>query len=272
MVKCLLKELKESIDNDSLPIYGELKFSIAVGTFSQSIFSNGNTQVSGSNNVSFKNAGGTSDYTNPFTLTSEMNQFKTIAATEAGTVKIDDRYKLVPRTGVFGYSGVYNVVGGVENLYIPSNTTYFRFQNCRMEDLTIKEIIDTVLSRATITDIDLSETINANDNTLQGDINDLAIPGIKNIGLSGCKLVTGDIASIASIATLINIALANTNVYGTIESFVAGQRIVGNTTGSVSGNSAGWGKVTFNGATTHAKGTVSWTASTITMDGVTINA
>jgi len=87
------------------------------------------------------------------------------------------------------------------------------------------------------------------------------------------SLVSGDIVKLGKCINLTNLAFGNSHCHGTIESWVQAQRANGRTTGSVTGNSQNVSSdVTFNGSTTNAKGTVSWTATTITMNGITINA
>ena len=82
--------------------------------------------------------------------------------------------------------------------------------------------------------------------------------------------VTGDIINLGSLINLTNIGIGNCNINGTIESFVQAQRSAGRSSAQITGSSINWGKVTFNGSST--KGLLSWTSTTITMNGVTINA
>lgn len=81
---------------------------------------------------------------------------------------------------------------------------------------------------------------------------------------------TGDIINLGNLVNLTNIGIGNTGISGTIESFVQAQRSAGRNSAQITGSSANWGKVTFNGSST--RGTLSWTPTTITMNGVTINA
>lgn len=86
------------------------------------------------------------------------------------------------------------------------------------------------------------------------------------------SLVSGDIVKLGKCINLTNLAFGKSHCSGTIESLIQAMRANGRTTGSMTGNSANNSDVTFNDSKSNAKGTVSWTASTITMNGITINA
>lgn len=273
-MNCLLKVLKASADNNNLPVYGELKLKIKTGTFLQSIsaYTSSNCEVAGESGITFKNVGLTTVLSNPFQITSDMGSGFNVVASQDAIVTISNKYGLLQLSGTakeFGFRGIKDIVGGFESIIIPSGTKKFVFHNSAMS-LNILEVGNKLNDIDGIEIIDLGQ--DSNDNHLTGNISSLVKTGLKNVDLGGNQSVTGDILSFGNITTLENIALRNTLVAGTIESFVAAQRAAGRTTGSVSGNSAGWGNVTFNGSTTNAKGAVSWTATTITMNGVTINA
>ena len=105
---------------------------------------------------------------------------------------------------------------------------------------------------------------------LTGSINGFnKLTNLKSLSLVNVK-VTGDIVNLGNLVNLTNVGIGNTNISGTIESFVKAQRSAGRNSAQLTGSSRDWGKVTFNGSST--KGTLSWTATTITMNGVTINA
>lgn len=86
------------------------------------------------------------------------------------------------------------------------------------------------------------------------------------------SLVSGDIVKLGKCINLTNLAFGYSHCSGTIESLIQAMRANGRTTGSMTGNSINNSDVTFNGSTANAKGTVSWTVSTITMNGITIDA
>jgi hypothetical protein len=88
--------------------------------------------------------------------------------------------------------------------------------------------------------------------------------------------VTGNITDIGNLINLKQIKFSgNTGVTGSIEEFVAAQRLAGRTIESTGIDfSRGMANVTFNGNSTltnHAC-TLTWTADSITYDGVTISA
>lgn len=273
---CLVTKLKGVVSGDA-PIYGCLEMVIAgTGSPLKQIFSvpsNEESVVSGNNGIVFKNLSLSADYPNPFTLTSIMEGFNVICAADA-KMSVTNKYKLRSLLSMgfyqYGFAGVKEFIGGIDSFIysIPNNTTWlalsYYFSKMELSDIVPKA----VSYNSSIVAFQFS-----NSPRIEGNINVFRnINNLQKIDVGNCPLVNGTIADLKSITTLDNIACAFTQVGGTIEEFVAGQRAAGRTTGSVSGNSAGWGLVTFDGATTHAKGVVSWTATTITMDGVTINA
>ena len=107
-------------------------------------------------------------------------------------------------------------------------------------------------------------------NNVTGSINLFnALTNLTSLSLALTQ-VTGDIINLGSLVNLTNIGIGGSNISGTIESFVQAQRSAGRSSAQITGSSANWGKVTFNGSST--KGALSWTSTTITMNGVTINA
>ena len=94
---------------------------------------------------------------------------------------------------------------------------------------------------------------------------------LEHLELIGNKIV-GNISVLGNIRNLLNFAYGRSKCSGTIESLIQAFRANGRTTGSMSGNSTNTSNVTFNGSTGNAKGTVTWTENTITMNGITVNA
>lgn len=86
------------------------------------------------------------------------------------------------------------------------------------------------------------------------------------------KEVKGDISILGSMIELKNLAFGKSSCSGTIESLIQSMRSHGRTTGSMAGNSSNSSSVTFNGSTDNAKGTVTWTETQITMNGITVDA
>lgn len=95
------------------------------------------------------------------------------------------------------------------------------------------------------------------------------LTNLKSLSAVNTK-ITGDIINLGNLVNLTNIGIGNTGISGTIESFVQAQRSAGRNSAQLTGSSRDWGKVTFDGSST--KGPLSWTSTTITMNGKTINA
>ena len=115
-----------------------------------------------------------------------------------------------------------------------------------------------------LTNLDVSQT------SVSGDISKLGnLTKLTNLDVSQTS-VSGDISKLGNLTKLTNLALGQTSVSGDIESFVQAQRAAGRSSASLTGSSINWGEVTFDGSLT--KGGLSWTSTTITMNGKTINA
>ena len=106
--------------------------------------------------------------------------------------------------------------------------------------------------------------------SVSGDISKLGnLTKLTNLDVAQTS-VSGDISKLGNLTKLTNLALGQTSVSGDIESFVQAQRAAGRSSASLTGSSINWGEVTFDGSLT--KGGLSWTSTTITMNGKTINA
>jgi hypothetical protein len=114
------------------------------------------------------------------------------------------------------------------------------------------------------------QTLYFDSSKVTGSINGFnKLTNLKSLSAVNTK-ITGDIINLGNLVNLTNIGIGNTGISGTIESFVQAQRSAGRNSAQLTGSSRDWGKVTFNGSST--KGPLSWTPTTITMNGVTINA
>ncbi len=115
-----------------------------------------------------------------------------------------------------------------------------------------------------LTNLDVAQT------SVSGDISKLGnLTKLTNLDVAQTS-VSGDISKLGNLTKLTNLALGLTSVSGDIESFVQAQRAAGRSSASLTGSSINWGEVTFDGSLT--KGGLSWTSTTITMNGKTINA
>lgn len=87
--------------------------------------------------------------------------------------------------------------------------------------------------------------------------------------------ITGALKDIGSLTHITDLQIGDTVISGSIEEFVAAQRLAGRTTcGQLNVPYIGTTAVTFNGGsiTAASNSVLSWTASTITLDGTTISA
>lgn len=117
-----------------------------------------------------------------------------------------------------------------------------------------------------------SVLISLNVNNIDGRLSALAnkIPNVSTLYLSSSS-IEGDISELGALIKLVKIDTSNTNVTGSLESFVAAQRNSGRSicNGITFQNTQT--NLTFNGAAINANGSLSWTASTITYNGTTVN-
>lgn len=117
---------------------------------------------------------------------------------------------------------------------------------------------------------------NSADYSLTGNIESLAgMTELTQLNIVLCKGLTGQLSSLGNLTKLTSIAIGDTNISGSIEDFVVAQRTSGRTACEFLDMAwIGSSKVTFNGGTISNSGStvLSWTSSTITLAGTTINA
>lgn len=126
--------------------------------------------------------------------------------------------------------------------------------------------INCLLSKTNLSIINLNSCKN-----IHGDISNFVAPLLRNFEIRD-SLISGNINNFGRNINLSWLTLTATNLSGSIESFVASARNAGRTTAEIHMNINNT-NITFNGSTyTDAGGSLSWTANTITFNGVTINA
>lgn len=107
---------------------------------------------------------------------------------------------------------------------------------------------------------------------IDGKLSELAnkIPNIGTLYV-GFSSIKGDISELGALIKLNKIDTNNTNVTGSLESFVVAQRSSGRSicNGITFLNTQT--NLTFNGVAIDANGSLSWTASTMTYNGTTVN-
>ena len=121
------------------------------------------------------------------------------------------------------------------------------------------------------------ESLMISDTDISGNIDDIrhALPHLTDIALVHSSSIGGDFKYLALLGfEFQGEAYIDTAITGSIEDFVAVKRGLGQTTGSRTFSWLGDGnRISFNGVyfTNKASYTLSWTATTITFDGVQIN-
>ena len=110
-------------------------------------------------------------------------------------------------------------------------------------------------------------------NRITGDTSSLVpLDKIGNLTLNS-TFITGTIVDFGYFKSLVSFDISNTNVGGSLEDFVAAQRLAGNTTKQITVGLTMFNS--FNGENlpdSVRNKTLSWTPTTINYDGVTINA
>lgn len=96
------------------------------------------------------------------------------------------------------------------------------------------------------------------------------IPNVSTLYVNNSS-IGGDISELGALIKLTSIDVSNTNVTGSLESFVVAQRSSGRSIcdGITFQNTQT--SLTFNDAAITANGSLSWTASTMTYNGTTVN-
>lgn len=107
---------------------------------------------------------------------------------------------------------------------------------------------------------------------IDGRLSELAnkIPNILTLYV-GNSSIKGDISELGALIKLERIDTSNTNVTGSLESFVVAQRSSGRSICNGITFLNPQTNLTFNGVAITANGSLSWTASTMTYNGTTVN-
>lgn len=274
MENCYVLKLRSVVDNDNLEKLGAIKI----------------TAATDSNGYMKCKLNGKNDYH----IVKVLNTNETVLSAWEGGTKIDDhtvRINKVIGTNIprFAMSAVCDVVMEIEGKYDITELYISGIKDIKGGFNTFPSTLESISLIGNSLQIDLSSvsrftgvkelTLGDNSNTtLTG-----TLDALKDLTLlesftcpSSNNSVSGNISVLGALTNLSKInCFGNRNITGTLESFVAAQRTAGRTTEST-GIDMGWGLygVTFNGAAinrTHVA-TLTWTADTITYDGVTISA
>ena len=256
MENCLVTKLKGVVDNDNLPIYG--KAVIVIGTSDPSFRFNKNTTV--------KVLGGTVD-----------------GQTE---ISVNAGHALLILSSTIVSDGTYGEgkVGLLIDKY--ALTHMERIQKFDLEDILYSPFVFLQVIPSTIVEnVEKFPVlckkqeftgINTNSSNIALDVTELGSNGVMtDIRLISNNAAYGSLNKAGMSPLTSNFNVPNTkNVSLNIETFVGYQRAAGRTTGSFSIQYLGACNCTFNGETVsnRADNSLSWTATTITLNGVTIDA
>ena len=133
------------------------------------------------------------------------------------------------------------------------------------------------LKSATALQVLRIKTPSGADSHIYGKLSDLAdLSELHEFVINRCINITGELSQLGSLVNLTSITVMYESGYeslisGTIESFVAAQRLAGRTTESGISCLFNHTNITFNGSlvSSSSQRTLSWTATTITYNGVT---
>lgn len=289
MGNCFVTKLKETVNNSSLKKLGHVVYELKnpstetfyiLGTSKEGViaeirgakFDSGHygTQVIDDTHISV----GTNTTNNP--------TFK-IKDIESANVEVEvyDKYSIIR----IGYSIINLEDFDYSNLMFIYNSTLFGHTSTltKFVDLSVLQssggnLTGDISSLSGLTSLSRLSIENAN---LTGNISSLSgLTNLTDINLGNCPKVHGDIAALGTLTQLNRLSLWHgstiINQYsGSLESFVAAQRANGRTVNSTGIRDIyGLDGVTFNGSLIAYKlnRVLTWTADTITFDGVTVNA
>jgi hypothetical protein len=273
MGNCLVTKLKGVVDNDNLPILGKLAFNAKRGT--------GNN-VYGLNRIGFNedatievlhgSIGGQRSITifaNTFPYLIELGEFVTDEGYDYLTIVVP-KYNIKYLTFLQSLDVNFGVNVNMNDFeYSILSGLYIIYNGDRQNK--IKVIMNKSVSEK-LTELEMASS------EIQGepfDVTDLGLNGrLSRLGLGGVTNLIGSMNNLG-FSPISYLGGPNTkNVSFNIEQFVANNRTAGRTTGSLSLPYIGACNCTFNGAAVdnQESNSLSWTATTITFNGVTIDA
>lgn len=291
-MKCLFEKLKETVNNNNIPYLDSILIKCVVNTengsmhfnksaYSCAVWNSGSTGqilIIG-DGASFEDGSKTkpTTYNGNLVLGGKGAKF-TLVLGNRSSIK-----SLCIANASNDYSGT--IVNGYDKYAISLEKAIF---NTEMD-------IDQDFSSFYIPKKSLTLSSNIN---IKGSITDIELPeSMEDITLTNCPNITGDISNWVLYDALLDLNLYNmkfacnieylkvnkniknirlqynNNVYGTIEGFVATQRLNGITTGSIQNLNVANTLVTFDGARCSQNNTtLGWNNSSITYGGKTIRA
>lgn len=300
MNECLITRLKRSIDDDSLKVIGVEKF---YGKKNEWLL----FVASGANKVIATAVNGTIEYIAEGGIRIDNNNAYISNVKDKGIqISTDDDYAIVSINNKYeltdcgGFIVPFNGYADLKYSKLNKLITYAREVPIPVDYMPVFDLRDLSefinpqlvteysfmsngsLRQKLIGDIsNLSKFVNITKfevdySNISGDISVFSkMKNLKTLNLLNSNNVYGDISSIGNLTSLTSLNFIKGDIVGSLESFVAKQRLNGRTTNST-GIKIGFSidNVTFNGAITVDKANriLTWTESTITFDGVTVTA
>lgn len=256
MGNCLVTKLKGVVDNDNLPIFG--KMLIVVGNNDPSIRFNKDTTV--------KILGGTIDGQTEISV--NANSYMRITSS---TIVSDGTYGegqvglLIDKYNISSFERIIKF-DAEDLIYAPLT----RIQLLSTSEVVNPEKLTTHFTETTFTEFDIRYNNFAIDLTECGSNGAMVM-----IRTRDCRNVYGSLNKAGMSPLTTDFSVPNTkNVSLNIETFVSYHRAAGRTTGSMSIGWLGSCNCTFNSASVanQENNSLSWTDTTITLNGTTINA
>lgn len=253
---CLVTKLKATVDNSNLKKLGVLD-----------IYGTGNADIGfkGSSPITVKCVSGT--------MYSDSGRTQSITEKEI-PVSANTTYLYIVDGTHIEVSSKYNITFVYATPATDKMSTEDFKYSTGITRLTVPQIkgkLSDLSGLTSCTTLELVGTSVPYNNELEGVASDIAgLTGLTKISLLRAIKITGSFESLGKCTALTDIKIAETKIGGTVEAFVARQRGAGRTTASNIAISLA--NTTFNGnSVTHNPTTLSWTATTITFNGVTID-
>lgn len=269
MENCLVTKYKAVVDNDNLTKLGVIKLTATTDTNNYI-----RVNFNGEHIVKILNTNESVEFAWGGAKKIDGHTVKVIGGSEAApgfsmtsacdvVMEIEGKYDIE----TFSIQYVSSIKGGIDSLYSTLEVLQLEGNTMSFNTSSFKKFTN-------LTEINLGTNFSSFTGNL-GDLADLTLLEELRAG-KATNYISGDISVLGKLTALTTFYMSgNNNITGTLESFVAAQRTNGRTTESTGINFA-WGLygVTFNGAAisrTHSC-TLTWTADSITYDGVTISA
>lgn len=274
--KCLVTKLNGTVDNENLFKFGELRIKVDTDlegkkpVINVGGFKNATVTVTG--DLSIWDYQLTTNYGSSFHYESSSSQDPTSVRIKGsnGYISIINKYSMYENTKY--PIGIYDTVN--DNT-IKSIMYWFKGVEFSTSRIGYKQSqrsgdLSELASLTNLGRININYSPN-----ITGNLEDLVVhKDTLKVLLANGTAITGSIESLGECTLLESLTLNGVNVSGTVENFVARQRLAGRTTAQFGILDIGNTNITFNGhlVNTNTSNNFSWTENTITLNGETINA